>query len=444
MKTCYDVIVSGGGPAGIAAAIQAARLGADTLLLEKNAFAGGCAASGLPFLNFFSRKKEQVIAGIGDELIRRMQKEKAALPHVLTSGGHVDSITMIDPEWVKICAEEMLLEAGVKILYESFVCGTEVEDHTVKSILVANKAGLTKFSAKCFIDTTGDADLAAFSGTAFDYGRESDHEAQAMSLVARVANVDVPKVSAAFPVSPIVTVPLGADHAYNLHVTGKLTPWNDVLREMHLFDHDDHDFWGGTTRDGELTYVNVTRVAHLDPTDPEQYTAANIEARRQLKGMMQFFNRYIEGMENAYIASTPNGIGIRETRRIKGVYTLTETDVLEGRAFPDAVARNGYCIDIHDPSGKSWGARFIQSENGSYEIPYGCLVPEKTDGLLVAGRAISATHEAQGSIRIMPACMATGQAAGAAAALSVRAGVQPRNLDVRALQEALRNTGAIL
>ena len=444
MKTRYDVIVSGGGPAGIAAAVQAARLGADTLLLEKNAFVGGCAASGLPFLNFFSRKKEQVIAGVGDEFIRRMQAEKAALPHVLTQGGHVDSITMIDPEWVKIVAEEMLLEAGVHILYESFICGTEVEQDMVKSILVANKAGLTKFTAKCFVDATGDADITAFSGAAFGYGRESDHEAQAMSLVARVANVDVPKVSAAFPVSPIVTVPLGADHAYNLHVTGKLTPWNDVLREMRLFNHDDHDFWGGTCRDGELTYVNVTRVAHLDPTDPEGNTAANIEARRQLKGMMQFFNRYIEGMENAYIASTPNGIGIRETRRIKGVYTLTEAAVLEGRSFPDAVARNGYCIDIHDPSGKSWGARFIRSESGSYDIPYGCLVPEKMDGLLVAGRAISATHEAQGSIRIMPACMATGQAAGAAAALSALTGVTPRALAVSTLQEVLRKAGAIL
>ena len=444
MKTHYDVIVSGGGPAGIAAAVSAARLGSDTLLLEKNAFVGGCTASGLPFLNFFSRKKEQVIAGVGDEFIRRMQAERAALPHVLTSGGHVDSITMIDPEWVKIVAEEMLLDAGVQILYESFVCGTEAKDGAVRSILVANKAGLTRFTAKCFVDTTGDADLAAFSGAAFDYGRESDHEAQAMSLVARVANVEVEKVSSAFPVSPIVTTPLGSDHPYNLHVTGKLTPWNDVLREMKLFDHDDHDFWGGTTRDGELTYVNVTRVAHLDPTDPEEYTQANIEARRQLKGMMQFFNRYIEGMENAYIASTPNGIGIRETRRIRGVYTLTEEDVLSGRSFPDAVARNGYCIDIHDPSGKSWGARFIQSENGSYDIPYGCLVPEKTDNLLVAGRSISATHEAQGSIRIMPACMATGQAAGTAAALSVRENVRPRDLYISLLQETLRKAGAIL
>ena len=444
MRTHFDVIVSGGGPAGIAAAIQAARLGADTLLLEKNAFVGGCAASGLPFLNFFNKKGEQVIRGIGDELVSRLQGEKAALPHVLTRGGHVDSITMIDPEWVKICAEEMLLEAGVHLLYESFVCGTEVKDGAVASVLVANKAGLTSLSAQCFVDATGDADLAAFSGAAFDYGRDGDHEAQAMSLVARVANVEVEKVSAAFPVSPIVTAPLGADRAYNLHVTGKLGKWNDVLREMRLFDHDDHDFWGGTTRDGELTYVNVTRVAHLNPTDPEEHTAANIEARRQLKGMMRFFNRYIGGMERAYIASTPNGIGIRETRRIRGVRTLTEEDVLSGREFPDSIAKNGYCIDIHDPSGKSWGARFIQGADGCYGIPYGCLVPEKTDGLLVAGRPISATHEAQGSIRIMPACMATGQAAGAAAALSAKTGLRPRDLDVPSLRETLRQAGAVI
>ena len=444
MRTHFDVIVSGGGPAGIAAAVQSARLGADTLLLEKNAYVGGCAASGLPFLNFFNRKGEQVIRGIGDELVGRMQREKAALPHVLTRGGHVDSITMVDPEWVKICAEEMLLEAGVHILYESFVCGAEARGNAVESVLVANKAGLARYAAKCFVDTTGDADVAAFSGAAFDYGREGDHEAQAMSLVARVANVDVEKVSAAFPVSPVETVPLGADRAYNLHVTGKLTPWNDVLREMRLFDHDDHDFWGGTTRHGELTYVNVTRVAHLDPTDPEGQTAANIEARRQLKGMMQFFNRYIKGMEHAYIASTPNGIGIRETRRIRGVRTLTGEDVISGRDCADAIARNGYCIDIHDPSGKSWGARFIKGESCSYSIPYGCLVPETMDGLLVAGRSISATHEAQGSIRIMPACMATGQAAGAAAALAAERGCRPRDVDVPSLQRTLREAGAIM
>ena len=153
--------------------------------------------------------------------------------------------------------------------------------------------------------------------------------------------------------------------------------------------------------------------------------------------MMHFFNDYIDGMQNAYIASTPNGIGIRETRRIRGVYELSGEDVLQGRQFPDAIAHNGYCIDIHDPSGKKWGARFIQSERSAYDIPYRCLVPLTLDGLLVAGRCISASHDAQGSIRIMPACMATGEAAGTAAALAVRSGCQPRAVDVAALQKAL-------
>ncbi len=433
----YDVIVCGGGPAGIAAAVAAARNGAKTLLIEKNAFVGGCAASGLPFLNFFNRNRVQVIRGVGEELVQRMQAEQAALPHILTSGGHVDSITMIDSEWVKICAEQMLLECGCALLYDSVVCACRVENGRLCAITVANKAGLTQLEAKCFVDATGDADLVYFAGGQFAQGRDGDHMTQAMSLVCRMANVDVEKVSSRFPLSPIVTTPLGADHAYNTHVTGKLTQWNDVLRRMQLFDHDDHDFWAGTCRDGELTYVNVTRVSGLDATDPQELTQANIEARRQLRGMMHFFNDYIDGMQNAYIASTPNGIGIRETRRIRGVYELSGEDVLQGRQFPDAIAHNGYCIDIHDPSGKKWGARFIQSERSAYDIPYRCLVPRTLDGLLVAGRCISASHDAQGSIRIMPACMATGEAAGTAAALAVRSGCQPRAVDVAALQKAL-------
>ena len=440
----YDVIVCGGGPAGIAAAVAAARNGAKTLLIEKNAFVGGCAASGLPFLNFFNRNRVQVIRGVGEELVQRMQAEQAALPHILTSGGHVDSITMIDPEWVKICAEQMLLECGCALLYDSVVCACRVENGRLCTITVANKAGLTQLEAKCFVDATGDADLVYFAGGQFAQGRDGDHMTQAMSLVCRMANVDVEKVSSRFPLSPIVTTPLGADHAYNTHVTGKLTQWNDVLRGMQLFDHDDHDFWAGTCRDGELTYVNVTRVSGLDATDPQELTQANIEARRQLRGMMHFFNDYIDGMQNAYIASTPNGIGIRESRRIVGEYTLTGEDVLEGRHFADGVCKNAYCIDIHDPKGKGWNARQITSPEKCYDIPYRCLVPAQTDGLLVAGRCISATHEALGSIRIMAPCTGTGQAAGTAAAMAVSEKKDVRDIDTAALRAALQKADVLL
>lgn len=442
--SCYDVIVCGGGPAGIAAAAAAARFGASTLLIEKNAYVGGCAASGLPFLNFFNRRREQVVRGIGEELVQRMQHEKAALPHVLTSGGHVDSITMIDPEWTKICAEEMLLESGCELLYNTIVCGCTCEDSRLCSITVANKAGISQLEADCFVDATGDADLAAFAGAEFELGRPGDHAAQAMSLVCRMARVDVEKVSARFSQSPIVTTPLGASRAYNTHVTGKFTQWNDVLRKLRLFDHDDHDFWAGTVRDGELTYVNTTRVTGLDATDPVQRTQANIEARRQLKGIVQFLNQYIEGMKDAYVVSVPNGIGVRETRRLCAAYMLTEDDVLSGRNFPDSIARNGYCIDIHDPSGKKWGARFIQSPDSAYGIPYRCLLPRRVDGLLVAGRCIGATHEAQGSVRIMPACMATGQAAGCAAAMAAKSGCTPQSVDTALLRTRLQKEGAVI
>ena len=443
-QTSYSVVVAGGGPAGIAAALSAARAGADVLLIERNAYVGGCAASGLPFLNFFNKNGDQVIRGIGQELVSRLQKEHAALEHIRTSGGHVDSITMIDPEWVKIIAEEMLLEAGCHLLYDTFLCGAHTENGRLRSVTVANKGGLTQISADCFVDATGDGDIAAFAGAAYEKGRPSDGFTQAMSLVFRLAGVDVQAVSARFPKSPIVATPLGADRPYNLHVTGKLTEWNDILRKMKLFDHDDHDIWGGTVRDGELTYVNVTRVAKLDATDPEELTAAEIEGRRQMKGMVKFLARYVKGMEKAYLSCVPNGIGIRESRRVMGDYVLTGADILAGRKFPDAIAKNGYCIDIHDPTGKSWGAQFIQSPDKCYDIPYRCLVPRGLDGLLVAGRCISATHEALGSVRVMPPCMATGQAAGAAAALSARLKTVPRDVPVGLLQKTLRDGGAVL
>lgn len=440
----YDVIVAGGGPAGIAAALASAREGACTLLIEKNAYVGGCAASGLPFLNFFNKNGVQVIRGIGQELIERLQQEHAALEHIKTAGGHVDSITMIDPEWVKIVAEEMLLEAGCNLLYHSFVCRTQVEDNRIKSIIVANKGGLTELTASCFVDTTGDGDLAAFSGAEYQLGNPVDGYTQAMSLVFRMINVEVEKVSSRFSKSPIVAAPLGCAREYNLHVTGKLTEWNDILKEAGLFDHDDHDIWGGTVRHNELTYVNTVRVSKLDATNPYELTQAEIEGRRQMKGLVKFLNCYVDGMKKAYIGSVQNGIGIRETRRITGQYILTGDDVLQGRKFSDSIAKNGYCIDIHSPTGKSWGAQFIQSADSCYDIPYRCLVPKTLGGLLVAGRCISTTHEALGSIRIMPPCMATGQAAGIAAVMAAAGNIQPAQVDVKVLQNILQKNDVIL
>lgn len=440
----YDVIVAGGGTAGIAAALSAARSGAHVLLIEKNAYAGGTAASGLPFVDFFNRNGRQVVAGIAEELMNRLFQEKASLGHIRTSGGHLNSVTMIDPEWVKIIAEEMLLESGCDILYHTFVCAAEVEGNCLKSIVAANKNGLTEFHADCFIDTTGDGDLAKFAGAKYHQGRESDGLCQAMSLLFKLGDVDVERATGLFSENPIKACPVGGDHEYNLHISGKLTNWNDIILKEEIFPHPDHNIWAGTMRENELTYVNTIRVSEKNGADAYELSEAEIEGRRQLKKVIRFLNKHVPGMEKAHITSIQNGIGIRETRRIDGEYVLTGQDIIEGRRFEDCIARNGYCIDIHDPKGQGWGVSRIQSEEQSYDIPYRCIVPERIDHLLVAGRCISTTAEALASTRIMPSCMALGQAAGTAAAMAAEQGQVPRNLDIKHLQAVLKKDGAVI
>ncbi len=446
MNKNYDVIVCGGGTAGIAAALSASRAGKKTLVIEKNAYVGGTAASGLPFIDFFNLNGKQIISGIAQEIVDRLKKENATLGHIMTNEteGHLNSITFIDPEWVKIVAEEMLLESGCEILYHSFVCAATVENSTLKGITVANKAGLTQYTAKCFIDTTGDADLSYFAGVEYENGRAEDGLCQAMSLMFKLGDVDVEKVTSNFSENPIVAQAVGAERAYNLHVNGKLTKWNDIVRKENIFPEDDHNIWAGTMRENELTYVNTIRVSEKNGADPYELTQAEIEARKQLKRLMKLFNNHIEGLEKAHITHSANGIGVRETRRIKGVYTLTGEDVLQGGKFDDAISRNGYCIDIHDPKGKGWISTHIESADKYYQIPYRCLVPEKIDGLLVAGRCISTDVRAHASARIMPSCMAMGQAAGLAAAIAIDSAKTPRDIDVNILQSKLKCQGAIL
>ena len=444
-KNHYDVIVAGGGTAGIAAGLCAAREGASVLLIERNAYVGGTAASGLPFLDFFNRNGERVVNGIAEELMEALKSESACLGHIMTNGGHLNSVTMIDPEWVKIKGEEMLLACGCDILYHSFICGAEKEGNILRSVKVANKNGLSDITAKCFIDTTGDGDVFRFAGAAYEKGRKRDGLCQAMSLLFRLGNVDVEKLTSQFPKeNPIIAKPIGADHAYNLHISGKLTAWNDVLTSEGIFPDQNHNIWAGTMRDNELTFVNTIRVVEKDGSDAYELSEAEIEARRQLKKLIGFMQSYLPGTEKAYIAGVPNGIGVRETLRLKGVYMLTGEDVIHGRKFEDAIAQNCYCVDIHDPKGKGWSVSNIQSEDQRYDIPYRCLIPESLDGLLVAGRCISTTAEALASTRIMPSCMALGQAAGTAAALAVKHDIQPRNVEVLELQDRLKSAGALI
>ena len=219
---------------------------------------------------------------------------------------------------------------------------------------------------------------------------------------------------------------------------------NDIILAEKVFPHKDHNIWAGTVRENELTYVNTVRVSGKNGADAWQLSQAEIEGRKQIKKVFRFLTKYVPGMEKAHITSIANGIGVRETRRIEGEYILNKEDILQGKKFEDGIAKNGYCIDIHDPKGNGWGVSFIQSKDQCYDIPYRCLVPKEIDGLLVAGRCISATTEAQASIRIMPSCMAQGEAAGIAAAIAAEKTVAPRDIDTSYLRKKLEEKGAII
>ncbi|MCL4426144.1 MAG: FAD-dependent oxidoreductase, partial [Firmicutes bacterium] len=294
--------------------------------------------------------------------------------------------------------------------------------------------------AGVFVDATGDADIAALAGVPCEKGRAEDGAMQPVSLIFRMANVDLAQVEAYMGSHPeefhhrthfdqLGRIPL-------VSVSGFFSIWRgavgrgeiDIPRERILF------FRGARL---DVVTVNTTRILGIDGTSTSDLTRAEIEGRRQAWTVSRFLQKNIPGFEKAFLMDTGVQIGVRETRRIMGEYILTQEDILEGRTFPDDVARGAYSIDIHDVKSSS----FVQLEAPEYGIPYRCLVPKKVENLLVAGRSISTTREAQASIRVTPTCMATGQAAGTAAAVSAMEGIKPREVSGERLHEMLQNQG---
>lgn len=413
MKHTSDVIVAGGGPGGLAAAVSAARNGADTLLVERYGFLGGMATAGLvnPFMTYWAGE-EQIIGGVLQEVIDRLTP--------LGAFGK-GSRTAFDPEAFKLVADQMCEDAGVKVLLHSFLSDVMVSGSAIESIEIAGKSGKTSLGAKVFIDGTGDADLAFMAGARCEKGRDEDGLMQPMTLNFRVCKVDIPRIPPKAEFDELFT---------KAKAEGRL----DCPRENVLYFL--------TTRDGEI-HFNQTRITQADGTSTEDLTRAEIEGRRQAWQFLDFLRRDVPGFEQAEMLVSGPQVGMRETRRVTGEYILTGEDVLSARKFGDCIARGSYSIDIHSPTGAGTVIKRLQPGE-SYDIPYRCLVPLGIDNLLIAGRPISATHEAHSSLRIMPICMAIGQAAGTAAALSIKQGVAPRALDVSLLQSTLRSQGANL
>jgi len=439
-----DVVVVGGGPAGINAALAAGRQGARTVLVERYGFLGGMSTIALvyPWMTFHTMEGKQVIAGIAQEIVNRLVSLNASPGHVRDTCGFVRTVTPYHPDLYKLVALEMLREAGVKVIAHSFMNEAVMEGDRIAAVRLATKSGKLELRARTFVDATGDADLAYFAGAPVLKGRESDGKTQPMTMKFRMKGVDLKAVKQYMidhpdefyrktPVDELPELPLTAVQGFYKHWKEANLPIN---RDQVLFF---------TGPDEDEVVVNMVRVQGYDGTDVEQLTEAEEQGRKQVVMIAEFMKRSLPGFERASVTQVGTQIGVRETRRIDGQYALSMDDVTQGRRFEDVIARSGYPIDIHDPSGKNVTAAWIHGD-GAYDIPYRSLLPKRIDNLLVAGRCISTTHEALATTRLTPSAMATGQAAGTAAAMAALEGTSPQALDVKRLQEVLKRNGAIL
>lgn len=444
MEKQRDVVVIGAGAAGVAAAIAAARNGANVLLIERHGLLGGVAAMGYCFHTFFSHKGEKIVGGIADEIIQKLIPLKGAIGHIRWEGGHFGSITPIDQEIVRYLVNEIVNEARVDVLLFTIAIEAVMDGNQIRGVLIANKSGISFIPASIIIDASGDADIAASAGVPILTGRKDDGLVQPVSMLFRMINVDLEKAvqSLLAPDKPVLrTIKPGGETPSPVYFSGSFAPWQELIDKEGLFPDKNHKIFCNSVWENQVN-INTARVAGINPLSPQEITKAEFENRKQIFRIASFLNRYVPGFEKAGMIGNPFS-GVRESRRIIGEYTLTEGDVISGRKFDDSIGRCAYPIDIHDPCGKT--VEFSQiSGGGYYDIPYRCLIPQKVENLLVAGRCISSTHLALGSVRCITGCFITGEAAGTAAAMAIQDGISIREIKLNKLQQKLKDSGVIL
>lgn len=441
-----DVLVVGGGTAGVVAAVAASRMGKRTILVEQNGFLGGTATASLvtPMMaNHIDR--QPLNTGISEEINRRLELSGDS---ALASDGNSG---WFNPEKLKFVLEDLAAEAGVKCLYFSFVNEVLMEGGRVAGIVVRNKSGVVEIRSRVTIDASGDGDIAFRAGAPFESGNPNNGGMnQAMSMRFHMGNVELARVRE-------YIVSLGGHCAeypfmHAASVWGMNMPLEPILAkavEDGVLEHSDGEyfqFFSVPGRPGELAF-NCPRITdRVDGTNVFHLTEAAQRGRRIISRFEKFLKGYVPGFEQAYIVVTSQMVGVRDSRRIQGEYTLTREDVQRGRTFPDAIARSCYPIDVHSPTkDDEHKVDFVHFPEGYYhEIPYRCLVPLQAESLLVAGRCISADFHAQSAIRIESNCRAFGEAAGTAAALCLDFGIEPRQLDGEKLRVTLVGKGCSL
>lgn len=420
-----DVVVCGGGPAGIGAAVAAAREGASTLLIEALQHLGGLATS-----HRLSTMCDSPGGPIYDELMGRLMDLDAAWYRHNPERYYPPGRTSYRPEVFKAVAAEMADEAGVDVLFGTVAESAWLDDAAARGVLIVNKAGRSLARARVVIDCTADADIAASAGAPFDQGDPEDGRIQHCNFAWRIGGVDQRRLDSE-----------GPDAARFERICRDAVAAGEVTPPDGLFGIDQAAFpWNSERK----AIAQSWELQGIDPTDPRQTSRALMQSQRAALQIVRMLRERVPGYEECVIAKIATVLGTRESRRIVGGYTLTREDVLGGAKFDDGVVPAWFWLDLHDPPpGRStpYPLEYVQANRPArgdwYEIPYRCLLPTQPSGLLVAGRCISCDRPAQGSLRVMPTCTYLGEAAGTAAARAVKTGVHPHEVDGRELKTEL-------
>lgn len=438
-----QLLVVGGGPSGVCAAVSAARRGIKTMIIDSGNCLGGMGTKGLvgPFMTCYDASGENmIIRGLFEEVVGRLVALGGAIhpsvvrqPSEFTAWikeGH-DHCTPFDPEILKVVYDRMCADAGVKVLYHANFVEPIMHGRRIKGAVLLTPGGLERVEADMVIDATGDGTVAFRAGAPCVFGDPESGRVQPASLFFRMNNIDTDALVAdVVPHLPEFRRVNGVSYRclhWRVAEAEAAGEWDLARKSVNIWRSVQKDVW----------VVNCTRIHGVDPTDAENLTAAEIEGRRQVEELMHFFHKYVPGCENATLMGTGSTMGIRESRHVHGDFVLPVQDLIDGVVPEDVILLSANSIDVHGAQGGPAGGLYMPIKKNLYGIPYRVLIPGDVKGLLLAGRCVSAESAAAGAIRVMPPAMALGQAAGTAAALCLENGILPDALDYADLRKAL-------
>lgn len=450
----YDVVVLGAGPGGLAAALQAARNGAKVLLADKNGYLGGNMTIGLPLLGFLDKDGRTVIKGIAQEFIDDLRAYET--PYGRAASDHLpcpmhNSVTLYDHEIFKFVAIRKVLDAGIEVLLHTEIVSANVENRKLKSIELMGKGWIIEVKAKVFIDGTGDGDMAYLAGARYEKGQKDTGVLQPPTLMFNVRGVDIDKTIDFVADDPeqmahCETTECGAGFNADFfrknpnHVmVGLRKLFMQLKAEGKLPIDRDTLIYIKSLLPGEI-HLNCTRHLGTDGSDVFSLTKAEIEGYLQIEKFVECLRKYVPGFENCYISNIYPSMGVRESRRFKGICELGEEQAVRGDIGPDTIGIGSYIIDIHMGDGSGTIVKKIPP----YGLPYGITVSEDIEGLMFAGRCAGMDAVVMSSARVMPICMAIGEGAGVGAALAVKYGISPRDVDVEEVRKILLDSNVLL